>query len=450
MNFLCQLLILTLIRSSLIHSLPSIVIVNNKPMTKNSHGELIELSFDIQNDGRAKQKDKNFENQSLNVKIQEMVEKSNILSDHKRKFGGYLELEVDTSPKSQINSVKIVNNTRIENLREKNKVENPKNSTNSTFLKWKIQNSPFSDINRNFPRNTSNKINNLMDLIKSDDILRRKDVQEKSNIFKNSDFITKSQFHNGILTKKNFTKTEPSKNSKFSLDFSNQYSTFTKFPPSLNKKPEFLQTTLIFDDNFSSLENSLKNDLYHDFTTPAPPEGLKERPPLVIFSTPSPTTVIPIIVTPNNKKKRKKNKPKISTTPPTAINEHIIKNLDYYKQLLAVNCTKKELSVETIEVTPKPSVNHKDIYDFEKQESEKKKDKKKCDCKKHHHHHHHKKSHEKHSEESHKPYAAYYPPPTHQPVVYVPPPKPEYQTHYHTHQQKAGPPTPAPFFASTG
>lgn len=277
--------------------------------------------------------------------------------------------------------------------------------------------------------------------ISSNEPKRDEKVHQKSNIFKKSDFVTKSKFtHNGILTKHNFTRKEPPQNSKFSLDITNDFPYYSYMPSLFNKGPEYIETAMVFDDVADPPIESLLNSTYVKL----------ERPTVAFYTTtPAPTTIIPIIVTqPTTGNRRKPNKKtKTKKTPPTPvasdIHEHIMKNLEYYKTLLSVNCTSrgqgnesKNEESETVEITPRPmklAVNDKDIQSAEK---EKDKSKKKCDCKHHHHGH----SHHKHSHEHQKPSASVL---VHQPSsiqpVYVHSQKvPEYQTHIHHHQSSKG------------
>lgn len=180
-------------------------------------------------------------------------------------------------------------------------------------------------------------------------------IHEKSNIFKKSDFITKSKFtHNGILTKYNFTKRDPPKNSKFSFDSSNDFPNYSVISNLFNKNPGFIQTAVVFDDVATNptIDGDI-NSTYDIYRRPEKFETTKQRPTVAFYTTTTPApTVIPIIVTQpssNNKKSNKKTKTK--KTPPklvtSDIHDHIMKNLDYYKKLLSVNCSSKGQQEDT-------------------------------------------------------------------------------------------------------
>lgn len=283
---------------------------------------------------------------------------------------------------------------------------------------------------------------------------KNEEINEKSNIFKKSDFVTKSKFtHNGILTKHNFTRREPPKNSKFTYDISNDFPNYSLINSLFNKEPGYIQTAVVFDDvKNPQIDDNLTYDIFQ------PPQKF-ERPTVAFYTTtPAPTSIIPIIVTQqpsnNNKKSNKKTKTKKTPLKPVTsdIHDHIMKNLDYYKKLLSINCTSKGQNEskneesETIEITPRP-INDKDIKSDKKD-----KNKKKCDCKHHHGHHHghdhhhhghHKHSHEKHSHEKHshenyKPAVILHQPSSIQPVYVQSHKLPEYQTHIHHHQSSKG------------
>jgi hypothetical protein len=290
----------------------------------------------------------------------------------------------------------------------------------------------------------------LVELIASSEPSREQ-VHEKSNLYKKSDFVTKSKFtHNGLLTKHNFTRKEPPKNSKFSFDHSNDFPNYSVIH-SLFKDPGYIQTAVVFDD----VTNQAIDTTYDIIRKPEKFETTKQRPTVAFYTTtPAPTSIIPIIVTQQSSNKKSNKKTKTKKTPPkpvtSDIHDHIMKNLEYYKKLLSVNCTlkgneSKNEEYETIEITPRPmkiAINDKDI-----QSAEKDKSKKKCDCKHQHHHghhhehghHHHKHSHEKHSHENYKPSGVVlHQPSTIQPVYVQSHKLPEYQTHIHHHQSSKG------------
>lgn len=272
---------------------------------------------------------------------------------------------------------------------------------------------------------------------------KNEQIYEKANFYKNSDFVTKSKFtHNGILTKHNFTTKKPPHNSKFTFD--SDFPSYSVIHSLFHKGPEHFPTSLVFDD--VAPVQSFINSTYDIFKYPQKFETTRQRPTIAFYTTPAPTSIIPIIVTQptnNNKKSNKKTKTKKTPqTPVTSdIHEHIMKNLEYYKKLLNVNCTFKgpqnENRIEeneTVEVTPRPTkiaVNDKDIH-------EKDKSKKKCDCKHHHGHHHQKHSHEKHSHENYKPAVVLHKPSAIQPVYVQSHKLPEIQTHFHHHQSSKG------------
>lgn len=278
----------------------------------------------------------------------------------------------------------------------------------------------------------------------------REEIYEKSNIFKKSDFVTKSKFsQNGILTKHNFTRKEnPPKYSKFNFDITNDFPNYSVINSLFNKDPSYIQAAVVFDDVTNPSIDTNVNSTY-DIFRPEKFETTKQRPTVAFYSTttPAPTSIIPIIVTQastNNKKINKKTKTKKTPSNLVAsdIHDHIMKNLDYYKKLLSVNCTAnkgqneiKNEDEEIIEITPRPiKINDKDI-----QSTEKDKSKNKCDCKHHHQHgHHHKHSHEKYSHEKYKPSVVVHSPTPIQPVYVQSHKLPEYQTHFHHHQSSKG------------
>lgn len=277
-----------------------------------------------------------------------------------------------------------------------------------------------------------------IDKVTSDKKTENKPVKlvEKSNIFKTSAFVTdskfkgnKSDFKSGLVTKKNFTlsRVPPSrgnlvtKNHPHPTKASTTIHRSTTFPPTDSATtttpmpPPF--TAIIFSDDFSSTENSLHNtydDIKSDFQQYSPvtqrPQSIEST--IFVYSTPSPTTLSSIIV----KKTKKKKKNKKVTTTPIPIHEHIIQNLDYYRKLLGLNCTKTEVEKQAeqlvVSITPKPSINIKMSGDSVKtvhiedssynnsseegKDDKKKKKKKHCKKKHGHHsshlhgHHHHK------------------------------------------------------------
>lgn len=216
--------------------------------------------------------------------------------------------------------------------------------------------------------------------ITESDPKQEEDIYEKSNIFKKSDFVTKSKFsqtHNGILTKHNFTTREPPpQNSKFSFDFTKDYPNYSYINSLFNKGPDYIQAAVLFDDA-TNPQASAFNSTYGTYDNFEKFESTKQRPTVAFFTTtPAPTSIIPIIVTQptvNNKKTKKKTKPK--KTPPnmpaaSEIHEHIMKNLEFYREVLRVKCTPTKAKenesnyeeIDTVEVTPRPiPVNDKDI-----------------------------------------------------------------------------------------
>jgi Zinc carboxypeptidase/Carboxypeptidase activation peptide len=268
-----------------------------------------------------------------------------------------------------------------------------------------------------------------LDKVNIDKKVEKKPVKivEKSNIFKTSSFVTGSSFKtgnkdfkSGLITKQQFLptrgsvptkkQTHPTKTPKIHRS-STAFPTIPFLPTTTTQHPP-LVTALIFSDDFTSTENSLHNtydDLFkNDFNQY---QTVTERPrpiesTIFVYSTPSsPTTIIPIIV-----KKPKKNKK--TTTTPIPMHEHIVQNLDYYRKILALNCTKKESEKQEngeqateqviVTITPKPTMNIKiqservslienpEDDDDEDTPIEGKKDKKKkkhCKKKKKHGHH---------------------------------------------------------------
>lgn len=244
-------------------------------------------------------------------------------------------------------------------------------------------------------------------------------VIEKSNIFKSTAFVTDSKFK-GLVTKKNFTinRIPPSRGNILTKTKKNPHPTKASKVHRSTISPTTLPTTstttpmpltaIIFSDDFSSTENSLHNayddiiktDLQQNSPT-IRPESLEST--IFVYSTPSPTTLSSIILKMTKKKRRKYTT--TTTTTPLPVHEHIIKNLDYYRKLLALNCTKKESEKQAaseqiiVSITPKPSVNVKmqgnlvkkfNYEDFNESSVEGKSDKKKKKhCKKKHHHTHH-------------------------------------------------------------
>jgi hypothetical protein len=224
-------------------------------------------------------------------------------------------------------------------------------------------------------------------------------IQEKSNIFKNSDFVTKSNFRGGLVTKQNFTWNLPTRISivdtlKKPSNYYQKYdkkqyptTSTTAYPMISSIRPD-TYATFLYDDDLTPVQNTLnstydeiyKNEYYFPVTeTPNRPTigSLHDNPVIIIYSTPSPTNVAqPLIVSDEKptKKPKKKKKPKVTTTttttttsttfqPPTQnIQDHFLGNLEFYKKVLGVNCTNnaKNKSSEafydnaTVEVTPKP------------------------------------------------------------------------------------------------
>jgi hypothetical protein len=279
---------------------------------------------------------------------------------------------------------------------------------------------------------TYNRKGELVELDKviSDTKTEKRPVKlvEKSNIFKTTAFVTESKFKgnktkskSGSATKKkNFTMTRvppsrgnlvtkiqphPTKTSTIhrSTTFPTTSTTTTTTTP---LPPPF--TAIIFSDDFSSTENSLHNtydDIKTDFQHYSPvterPQSLEST--IFVYSTPSPTTLSSIIV----KKTKKKKKKKVTTTP-IPVHEHIIQNLDYYRKLLGLNCTKAEAEKQAaseqviVSITPKPSIKIKmhgnlvkkvQAEDSSNDSSEEGKNDKKKHCKKKHGHHSHEHNH---------------------------------------------------------
>lgn len=270
-------------------------------------------------------------------------------------------------------------------------------------------------------------------------------IQDKSKIFKPSEFVTQQNSNsinrNGLITKHNFkwffpnsatnSNNLPNKVSYHitpsTLTAENNYISITQPPPST-------PSNIFLNDDSTSTENTLKttyDDIYKiaDKNTEIidiqkHPEAHTTQQSHISYhfhSTPAPTTVLPIVPivvsTPiSSDKKVKKKLKKKSPNQDVKFSKHILENLEYYKKVLAINCTNNNnTNADVVVVTPKPKYDNKNStnVDFiknkdndkyinkeeEKHKHEKEdKDKKKCKCKKKHHHHghhhHHKESHE--------------------------------------------------------
>ncbi|KAL7033049.1 hypothetical protein ACKWTF_007472 [Chironomus riparius] len=251
-------------------------------------------------------------------------------------------------------------------------------------------------------------------------------TQQKSNLFKTSGFITNSNFKGGLITKHNFTLHLPVNNnqiitsdrfdnSKFSSNFYNlqnkESTTTTTTETPFILQPEIV-SAIIYSNDLISSANSLnktpngiiKHD-YHNKISPAIENNQphKENSVIIVHTTASPPIFVASatrVTKPTKTKRKKDNSSATLSTDSSNIHEHFIKNLDYYRKILNLNCsnnanvknqTKQQLIIsdsenETVEIKPKPT--NKEDKDKDK-DKDKEKDKKKCKCKKKHGHHHH-------------------------------------------------------------
>lgn len=215
------------------------------------------------------------------------------------------------------------------------------------------------------------------------------EIVEKSNIFKNSAFVTNSKFKGGthrfeseLLEKNNLTKSWllPTRG-QFKIWNTNNKATkppkihrsstaFPSFPEltselSTTEKPS--QTSILFNDEFVSVENSLHhiyNDIFkNDFNKfpsiterPRPVESTHEKPLIFFYTSPTPPTTNFPFTSSTTKRPKKKKKP--TTTTPLPIHEHFLQNIDFYRQLLMINCSNQASTTTTeepfIAITPKP------------------------------------------------------------------------------------------------
>ncbi|KAG5682109.1 hypothetical protein PVAND_011488 [Polypedilum vanderplanki] len=285
-------------------------------------------------------------------------------------------------------------------------------------------------------------------------------TQQKSNIYKPTNFITSDRFKYGLITKDNFKWYYPKEthivhNSiRATTDKSeishNYYDSFTTSSTTTTTSAEQAQESFLsamtspvppisYDDDIdlTENENTHNEDTYNNEdeelqysivpiqTTPTTQGTLQSLS--FAFSTPTPAT---IVITPstsisshsssannhnkgdNNNKKGKKKKKKVTTSP--QIHKHFIENLDYYRKILQINCTgnlannntrqhtttfaDSNGSSNTVVVTPKPNrVKNNDKY-IKEAEEQKDKDDYKDDKKKCKckKKHHHHHSHEGH------------------------------------------------------
>lgn len=208
------------------------------------------------------------------------------------------------------------------------------------------------------------------------------EIVEKSNIFKNSAFVTKSEFQgasnkftSGLITKLPTSKPFPPVRSHLSHGIKTRTTKRTKVSRSSTPFPMPESTTtaastlIVLNDELSSVQNTLQNsydDIYNNFVKkypqvterPKPIESTHEKPSIFVYSTSTPLTMVPFFV-PTKKKTKKK---KLATTTPVPMIEHFMQNLDYYRKILAPNCThpglKKHVDTATIssiiKITPKP------------------------------------------------------------------------------------------------
>lgn len=207
------------------------------------------------------------------------------------------------------------------------------------------------------------------------------EIVEKSNIFKNSAFVTKSNFQgatnkftaSGLITKlspaskpfppvRSYTKqgivTKATKQTKISRS-----STPVPITESLTTFTPTTTSSIVLDDEISSVQNTLQNsydEIFKNFyqkypqVSERPVESTHEKPSVFVYSTATPLTMVPFFVP---AKKLKKKKKKLATTTPVPMIEHFMQNIDYYRKILAPNCThpgKTNPSVVTI--TPKPKL----------------------------------------------------------------------------------------------
>lgn len=251
---------------------------------------------------------------------------------------------------------------------------------------------------------------------------------EKSNIFKQSAFVTNSNFKDakkGILMVKDKTRDQwghPPLRSPPHTPTRAQRP--TKKPQSSHIYPEITSfstpnpydhSSVIITDDLTSVEDSL-NQIYNEafkndfqklqMVTDRPPpqpeeepgqqEESDEAPAYYVYSTPPPTpTIIPMYLSSQKPKKKKKSTTTTTTTQPPML-DHLIQNLDLYRKILAPNCTfpKSEFDIATestiVQITPKPNqtVEKAEKPGDHKQIEGKKKKKKKCK-KKHGHGHSH-------------------------------------------------------------
>lgn len=261
------------------------------------------------------------------------------------------------------------------------------------------------------------------------------EVVEKSNIFKTSAFVTNSnfkggntRFNSGLITKSNLTRNwylptrshltsrRPSTTQRPKVyrvsSPTPEYQTVTV---AMTSTPSPVSTAIFLNDEITSVENSLHNtydELFNHYSNnppvtdrPKPVESTHEKPMLFIYSTPSPTTIVPVfnVMSSTKKPKRKKKKPTSTAMP---IHDHFMQNLDYYRKILMLNCSTtkndrkfNELTTEPaiVQITPKPKPIVKKIDEhvslieklkptdhlkLEEGKKDKKKKKKKCKKKK--------------------------------------------------------------------
>lgn len=315
---------------------------------------------------------------------------------------------------------------------------------------------------------TYNRNGELVEVDKVNEKKNNEVIMEKSNIFKSSAFVTNSNFQggnsnfkSGLITKQSLegnrysppmraTRPPPTRNYRLPTPPS-PFPSITYFSSSTTETPT-VATTFVLDDEISLIQNSLTNNYdemyYQRYPVPTtkrpnPIESTHENPMIHFFSTPSPAVIIPLVASTTKKpKKKKKKKLTTTTTTPIPVQDHFLQNLDYYRKILAPNCTKNvnelhqvddETTTEQIfvEITPKPKKKAKlkneiksdEIKGKKKGDKDKDKKKKKKKCKKEedesheykHVHHYHEVDGGKHSKHKkhqiHQSNVIYYDPP---------------------------------------
>lgn len=170
--------------------------------------------------------------------------------------------------------------------------------------------------------------------------------EERSNLAKNTNFVTKSNFRGNLITKHNFTSHLPS-------DFVVSSDYLTKIPArnysvatTTTQRPILLKPEIIIFNSDDRMMPGLRN------TTKRP--NVIKKPTIIVQRT---TTEAPVIVTSTDKSEIFEPEDAVgmashlvSHLDASVIHEHLMKNLEYYRKILNINCPSIEHKNGTKEI----------------------------------------------------------------------------------------------------